>query len=300
MWTQPFEDRDRQTAKIKIKKEVRHLSSVMPGAQFNLHSWQAEGITPQRHLLFIHGALGHAQRHSEMLEWLLRRSEGKMAMHAIDLIGHGLSTGPRAYVQTFRHWVEDTISVYQILASQGPLAVMGHSMGGLIALKTILEYEPRIPKELGPLVLCNPCIRPYQLFEVPKIALVLEVMAKHLPLFRYPRLYKGSDLVNDTEAANAFETDPLIPNFITSQMVREIWSASQQVRPLSYFLKRPALFLLADQDTVVDSQATLLFTRGIDKQWAKVIQYEDVRHELLHEANRREVWRDVASWLEAL
>lgn len=300
MWTRPSNDSNRRATPVKIRRHVRHLPSAEPGANFTLLTWQAEGVEPTGQLLFLHGALGHGSRHTEMFEWFIRRSQGHMAVHALDFVGHGLSSGTRAYVKSFKHWVEDTLQTYQMLAQGGSLTVMGHSMGGLIALKTVLEQEVRIPPNVGPLVLCNPCIRPQQVVDFPHVEKAFNAVADHLPLLRYPRVYKGADLVNDAASANAFETDPLIPSFITSQMAREIWYASQEVRPLSYFLKRPVLFLVSDQDVVVDRQATLLFTRGIDKRWVKVIEYQNVRHELLHETIRHRVWTDVATWLEAL
>ena len=300
MWTRPSNELNRRAETRKILRTARHFASAEAGAQFVLQSWRAEGSQPSQQLLFLHGALGHGTRHSEMLEWFIRRSQGATEVHALDFVGHGLSSGTRAYVKSFRHWIEDTLQVYHLLAAQGPLTVMGHSMGGLIALKTALEFEVRVPPEVGPLILCNPCIRPQQVVDFPKIETAFNAVADHLPLLRYPRVYKGPELANNAAAANAFETDPLIPSFITSQMAREIWYASQEVRPLSYFIKRPVLFLVSDQDVVVDREATLLFTRGIDKRWVKVIEYQNVRHELLHENIRHRVWTDVATWLEAL
>lgn len=300
MWTRPSNEIDKRSQRLKIKKTERHFDSDQPGASFTVQTWMCEGIEPRTQLFFLHGALGHGGRHSEMFEWFIRRSEGRIAVHAMDFIGHGLSSGTRAYVKQFRHWVEDALKAYEALALHGPVVLMGHSMGGLVALKTILEHEQRIPSAIGPLVLSNPCVRPMQVVDFPKIETAFNAVANHLPLFRYPRVYKGADLVNDSAAANHFETDPLVPNFITAQMAREIWYASQEVRSLSYFIKRPVLFLVSDQDVVVDREATLLFSRGIDKQYVKVIEYQNVKHELLHETNRQDVWRDIATWLEAL
>ncbi len=300
MWTRPSNEIDKRSLRLKIKKSARHFDSDQSGARFTVQTWTAEGVEPRGQLLFLHGALGHGGRHSEMFEWFIRRSEGRIAVHALDFVGHGLSSGTRAYVKQFQHWVEDALQTYEALAKNGPVVLMGHSMGGLVALKTVLEHEQRIPSAIGALVLSNPCVRPMQVVNFPKIETAFNAVANHLPLFRYPRVYRGFDLVNDSEAANNFETDPLVPAFITAQMAREIWYASQEVRSLSYFIKRPTLFLVSDQDVVVDREATLLFSRGIDKQYAKVIEYQNVKHELLHETNRQQVWRDIATWLEAL
>lgn len=251
-------------------------------------------------MLFLHGALSHGGRHAPMLEWFVRHYGGRMQVHALDFVGHGLSSGPRGHVASFSHWVEDLITTLHLLADLGPLTLFCHSMGGLIALKALLENEQRIPKNVGPIILSNPCIRPIQVVEIPRAEYLLNGIADKVPTLRFPRVHKGPQLVNDAEAANAFEADPLIPGFITAQMTREIWYASQSIRPLSYFLKRPTLFLLSDDDSVVDREASLLFSRGIDKKFCKVIEYKNTKHELLHEKNRLQVWRDAADWLESL
>jgi lysophospholipase len=251
-------------------------------------------------MLFLHGALSHGSRHAQMLEWFVRHFGGKLEVHALDFVGHGLSSGPRGHVAHFSHWVEDFLTALNLLVDNGPLTLFGHSMGGLIALKALLEQEQRIPSVVGPLILSNPCIRPIQVVDFPQLEYLLNNIADRVPGLRFPRVHKGPELVNDAEAANAFETDPLISGFITAQMTREIWYASQSIRPLSYFVKRPTLFLISDDDRVVDREATLLFSRGIDKRFCKVIQYSHTKHELLHEKNRMQVWRDAANWLESL
>jgi acylglycerol lipase len=297
MWTRP--SNEKRSVRLKIERSAHHFPSHQPGTQFAIQTWQAEGVAPERHLLFLHGALAHGSRHEEMFEWFIRRNEGRLAIFAMDFVGHGISSGTRAYVKSFRHWVEDALSACEFVSSK-PTVLMGHSMGGLVVLKAILEHEQRIPEKLGPVVLSNPCVRPVQVVDFPQVERAFNAVADYLPLFRYPRVHKGSDVANDSAAANDFETDPLVPKFITAQMAREIWYASEEVRPLSYFIKRPVLFLLSDQDVVVDKEAALLFSRGIDKKWVKVLEYNHVKHELLHESIRQQVWLDVAQWLEAL
>ncbi len=298
MWIRPSNEFERRAQRVKTHKELRHFPSAQTGASFSVQTWRAEGVKPERQLLFLHGALSHGGRHSSMFEWLIRYFGGRLEIHALDFVGHGISSGARAHIEKFSFWVEDLIHLLTDLSKEQELSVMGHSMGGLVALKAMLEHEARIPANVKALILSNPCIRPVQVVDFPKVENLLNGIADKLPTFRFPRVHKGPMLVNDAEAANAFETDPLIPNFITAQMTREIWYASQEVRSLSYFLKRPTLFLVSDQDQVVDRDATLLFARGIDKHWLKVIEYNNVKHELLHETIRQQVWQDVASWLE--
>lgn len=300
MWTNPTDETDRRSARLKIKRTSKQLPSAQEGATLLLQSWCADDVVPDQHLVFVHGALAHSSRHAAMFEWMIRQFEGKLRVHAFDLVGHGLSTGPRAHVENFSVYSADFLAVlrhFEQQYPQGSFFLMGHSLGGLIVLKTILELEAEMPFLPKGIVLSNPCIRPQQVVELPRMIDMVDNLSRRFPQLRLPRLLKGKDMALSAEAANQFETDPLIPSFLTARMAREIWYAAEEVRALSYFIKTPTLFLVSEQDSVVDRQATLLFARGIDKKWARVLEYKNAAHELLHENIRQKVWRDIVEWL---
>ena len=300
MWTNPSDEIDRRSARLKIKRTTKQLPSSQTGAKLLIQTWEAVGTTPTERILYIHGALAHSGRDAAMFEWMVRRTEGKLAVHAIDLVGHGLSTGPRAHVDKFSVFSNDFLNVYLHYFEQfsdSRFYFMGHSLGGLVVLKTMLEEEQKLPALPAGVILSNPCIRPHKNVDFPKMEEVLSTLSKRFPQMRLPRILKGKDLVMNSEAANQFETDPLIPGFMTARMAREIWYAAEEVRSLSYFVKVPTLFLISDQDRAVDREATLLFARGIDKKWVKTNHYKNAAHELLHENIRQKVWRDTIDWI---
>lgn len=302
MWTNPSEEIDRRSARVKVIQSSRQFASLQSGAKLLMKTWTAEGVAPSARLIYVHGALAHIGRDTEMLEWMVRRSEGKLAVHGFDLVGHGLSTGPRAHVDHFGVYLEDFLTIFHHISSEstgGQIFLMGHSLGGLIVLKTLLEAEQKLPQSPAGVILSNPCIRPHKGVEFPRMEDVLETLSRRFPQFRLPRLHRGKDMTLNPVAANQFETDPLIPAFMTARMVREVWYAAEEVRALSYFVKVPALFLVSEQDAVVDRDATLLFTRGIDKKWVTIRHYKNAQHELLHENVRQKVWRDIIDWMSA-
>ncbi len=301
MWTQASRPEGRRSGRFRIIKEVAQRTSVAAGETLCVHRWRAQDQRPERVLVFFHGALSHGARHGEMFEWLIQRSQGNLEVRALDLLGHGLSSGTRSHVAKFSHWTEDALGlVREVAETSAAVTVLGHSLGGLIALKLAIDHEAQLPTAVRGLALSNPCVKPIQVVDFPHAETVLNTVADKMPSLRYPRFHKGLQLVSDPEAANAFETDPLVSHFITAQMTREIWYGSQELRGLSYFLRRPSLFLLSDEDYVVDREASLLFSRGIDRRLVQVIEYSNARHELLHEKARQQVWSDLASWMEKL
>ncbi len=301
MWTNPAEG----GAKLP-SRGLKRGSTTFPSAQADaacvLHTWAAEGSRPTHHLIFIHGAISHCGRHANMFEWMVRLMGGRLAVHGLDLVGHGLATGPRAFVESFQVYQEDLLTAMAWVRGQWPdghLVLMGHSMGGLVALKTLLQLEQRLPAPVDGLLLSNPCIRPHKVVDFPRALDVLEGLSRRVPYLRFPRTFKASELAYSAEAANQFDTDPLIPPFMTARMVHELWIAAQEVRALSYFVKLPTLFLLSAEDQIVDRAATLLFARGIDKRWVEVLEYPEAKHELLNEVVAPRVWADAGKWLAA-
>jgi len=115
---------------------------------------------------------------------------------------------------------------------------------------------------------------------------------------RLPLLYKGKDLSRDPLRANDFDSDTLIPSFITVRMAKEVVDASQKIRGLAYYLKIPSLFLIAGKDKIVDPESTALFSHGIEKRLTKTIHYPDHYHELWNEIDRQEIFETMKKWIE--
>jgi|WetSurMetagenome_2_1015567.scaffolds.fasta_scaffold110684_3 pimeloyl-ACP methyl ester carboxylesterase len=89
----------------------------------------AEGPAAGPPLVMLHGGSGRWQLYSEMLFRLAQRCH----VYAPDLRGHGAS-GRVARGYTIRDYVED---IGAFLASvSGPAVLMGHSLGGIIAVAT--------------------------------------------------------------------------------------------------------------------------------------------------------------------
>jgi len=89
----------------------------------------AEGPASGPALVMLHGGSGRWQLYSGMLAELAARCH----VYAPDLRGHGKSGWvPRGY--TIREYVEDIAAFLQEIS--GPAVLMGHSLGGIIAVAT--------------------------------------------------------------------------------------------------------------------------------------------------------------------
>ena len=96
--------------------------------------WNPTGDS-QRIVQIVHGYAEHSGRY----EHVARALAGDGAVvYANDHIGHGRSGGERAVISDFEHAIEDLHTLTGIARSDHPdlpLALVGHSMGGLLSAR---------------------------------------------------------------------------------------------------------------------------------------------------------------------
>lgn len=109
------------------------------------HYWLPEpsGAIPGRGMvLIVHGYFDHVGLYGHLVRHLLDKGCGVVAF---DLPGHGLSSGERASIATFDHYVEVMEELLARLEARfaGPLGAVGQSTGGAILLKHLERGDSR-------------------------------------------------------------------------------------------------------------------------------------------------------------
>lgn len=254
---------------------------------------------PKIHVFVVHGALEHSGRHNELVEYFLALYQD-ISITAFDLLGHGKSGGSRAYINSFDLYVKDfeKVILHSLEKINRPTKnfIFAHSLGGLITLDLILTPKNQLNFPINGVILSSPCIKPRVYFEGISQKFLTK-LDKVSPKLHLPLIYKGAELTRDSHRANDFNTDSLIPKFITTSMANQIIKASEKLRGFSYYLNVPTLFLISGTDYIVDAESTRLFALGADKNIVKVIDYPEHYHELWNETNRIEIFKTMNKWL---
>src|SRR5690606_14257762 len=96
---------------------------------------------PTAAILLVHGITEHSGRYEHVGRWL---ADAGFDVVAIDARGAGESGGRRSYVDRFADFVDDVEDQLVEVRRLGvPVVLLGHSMGGLIALDLATSDRPQ-------------------------------------------------------------------------------------------------------------------------------------------------------------
>jgi len=237
-------------------------------------------------VVLVHGYLEHGGRYAPLAQALCAQG---LAVAVADLRGHGHSEGPRGHVHRFDDYHHD---LGRVLAAQGPgpLVLMGHSLGGLIAL----DYGLRGRAPLKGLMVTNPFIAPA--LRIPRAKLWLGRVAQRLwPTLAVRAGLKATDLTSDAQILAQTRADPLIFDRTTARWFHEITCAQKRVAqggPLSM----PFLGILGMADPIASPQASLSCFAKLQAPMHAVWQRPGELHEVLNERDRHALFAQIAHW----
>ncbi len=268
------------------------LARTRDGLELRTLRWPAAG-TIRAHLLLIHGIAEHAGRHAHVAT---RFAHGGIETHAFDLRGFGASSGRRAYLDRWSQYhddVEDQIAAIRALSGGLPVALYGHSMGGLIALGYVLARPPRPAPDL--LVLSAPAIAARVAQWKRSLA---DVLGRIAPRMDIANELPAGGLSHDPQVEVAYRSDPLNVHRTTTRLGLELFREQarvgarlEQIRALPM----PTYVLHGTDDPIVPVSSTASL-EGMENVTRHV--YPGLRHEMHNEPQAAAVIGDTTAWLE--
>jgi pimeloyl-ACP methyl ester carboxylesterase len=102
-------------------------------------AYRAWGTAGGNGLVLVHGGAAHSRWWDHIAPLL---TEGRHRVAAIDLSGHGDSGRQERY--TLDSWAHEVIAVAQAAGITSPPIIVGHSMGGFVALRAAGLYGARL------------------------------------------------------------------------------------------------------------------------------------------------------------
>jgi alpha-beta hydrolase superfamily lysophospholipase len=216
-------------------------------------------------------------------------AEAGLKVRSFDLLGFGASSGGRGDVARWSLYLDQVEQSLRAARTPGrPLILLGHSMGGLIALEYALSE--RLQPDL--LVLSAPAIgggRAWQRNMAP-------VVGRMFPTLKMPTAIRGDQLSRDPAVGEAYFADPLVLTKATTRMGALIFSAQDRVLANLDRLNIPTLVIHGATDTVVPTDSTGLLgdLPGVERR-----VLSELRHETFNEPEGPEVIAGIVDWIRA-
>jgi alpha-beta hydrolase superfamily lysophospholipase len=262
------------------------------GARVFYRAWERPGSRGL--ILCVHGLGEHSGRYGRLAEAV---REVDLDLYALDLRGHGRTTGRRGHVADFADLLRDLDRLWDRACDEVPgraTFVLGHSLGGLVAGRWIETFAP---DGLLGAVFVAPFVD--VAVQVPGWKRSLGAAADRLvPALSLDNGLALEDLFRRAEDRRAYDDDPLVHRRISARMWGEMGRAAGSLVRDADQLAVPALFQLAGEDRIVCNAAARRLAASLTPP-TEVMEYEGAHHALYHDPASGTALADLRAWLGA-
>jgi alpha-beta hydrolase superfamily lysophospholipase len=252
-------------------------------------------------IVIVHGLGEHIGRYAHVAA---RLNASRWSVVGYDQRGHGASPGGRGRLAEGDDLLADLAAVLDAVRGEapGPLVLLGHSLGGLVAARFVagaLESPPPAWRReiVDALVLSSPAL------DVGMSAAQKALLATLGPLA--PNLAVGNGLdpawiSRDPAVVAAYRADPLVHDRIAPRLGRFIVDAGNAVRALAPRWRVPTLLLYAGSDRCVVAAGSAAFAAAAAPSVVTAQPFASLFHEIFNEPEQDEVLAILAAWLDTL
>jgi len=246
-------------------------------------------------ILWVHGAFEYTERYLPIMQHFAELGYNAIG---VDLRGHGRSGGTRMYIRSMDDYLRDVTAAYKAYADRitGPLFLVGHSMGGLVALRHRQAYPNALPPLTATVLSC------------PFLGVKVKLPAWKTTLSKvvvsiYPRLGVPADLspdllTHDPAVNKAYAEDPLVQKVTTAGWFESLLKAHKDSFADAARTPGPLHFMVASDDGLVDAaRAEALYRQlpaNMDKSWT---WFEGYYHEIFNEVGKQKAYDKLAEIL---
>ncbi|BCN50959.1 MULTISPECIES: alpha/beta hydrolase [Prescottella] len=253
--------------------------------------WRPDG-PPSGILLLAHGLGEHARRYDHVVERLVGLG---LVVYAPDHRGHGRSGGKRIELHDWSEFLDDLHRLSAVAIAENPglqRFLLGHSMGGAIALSYALDHQD----ELSGLILSAPAVdvvggKPRVVIEIGKI---LGRFAPGIPV----ETLDAKSVSRDPAVVAAYESDPLVHHGkVKAGIARGMILAAESFPARLPSLTIPVLLLHGTEDRLADVSGSRMIAAHAGSKDLTLKTYDGLFHEVFNEPEQEKVLDDLVDWL---
>ena len=277
---------------------MEHVDGRLDGVEGVELYWQgwlpslaSSGGPPRGVLLICHGMGEHSGRYATVVDALV--PDG-WAVYGLDHRGHGRSGGVRVHVSHYADFLADLDTFRRMVATRHETRpfLLGHSMGGQIALAYALDHQD----DLAGLVLSAPAL------QAPPVPRAVRAVATALARVT-PRLRRAvvdiATISRDEAVVTDYRTDALVhqghPTIALSlALAEQMTLLPARVRDL----RLPLLVQHGTDDRICPPDGSRALAESVGTDDLTVRWYDGFWHEIYHEPERERPLADLREWLD--
>jgi alpha-beta hydrolase superfamily lysophospholipase len=254
--------------------------------------WRPATAPPRGAVAIVHGFKDHGDRYAELARHLVDKG---LAVYAIDLRGHGRSSGRRA---VFDHFDDNLADLDTFLADVRkrepnlPLFLFGHSIGGATVTLYTITRQP----QLAGLIVHGGALK----IDVSKAKIggvkLVAALSPYAKVFKLdPKLFS-----HDPQVFAAAEADPFIyhPDH-PARTAREALSAIARVEANGNQVRVPLLVIHGAADRVTPPAGSELLYKNALSLDKTLTLYPGFYHDLLRDLDHDKVVSEIVDWIAA-
>ena len=259
------------------------------GLRLFWQSWLPD-TAPRAVAVIVHGAGEHSDRYDHVAR---RLTAENVAVYALDHRGHGRSQGPREVIDRVDNAVADLDQLVMLAAAAHPalpVFMLGHSLGGMIAVRYALAHQQR----LTGLVLSGPLATIDASPAMLRVGRLVSRLAPSLGLIALD----ASLVSRDPAVVAAYREDPLVHHGrIPARTAAEIADTVRAFPDQVGVITLPTLIVYGTADGLCPPSGSVMLAERIGSEDVTIRAYEGLYHEVLNEPERETVLDDIVAWL---
>ncbi len=261
------------------------------GLRIYYQSWSPE-TNHRANFLLAHGVGEHSGRYRFVVDYFVPKG---VAIFALDHQGHGKSEGKRGCVGQFTDFSADLHQLRENVQEQmadKPTFLLGHSMGGLIALHYLLDHSHGLTGAI---------------FSSPAFAIAVQVPMWKEMLARLlikakldvtmPSGIAPEQLTHDLAVVRVTKQDALFHDRVSAALYYGMLDTIAECNRRAAEIRLPLLLLLGAEDRVCSAEGAKLLMEKFASKDKVVLTFPNAYHEVFNEINRVLVFEAVWKWL---
>ncbi|MCP5498530.1 MAG: lysophospholipase [Leptospiraceae bacterium] len=283
---------------MSYTNEQKSFISFRNNLKIFYQSWKKTDA--KRVLVIQHGFGEHSDRYKNLLDKL---KDSDFNIYALDSRGHGRSEGIRGHVEQFQYYVDDLSHLIHIAQEENntkKIFLLGHSLGGVIALQYSLELNNQ--DYLHALLLSAPGLKVKMDLEKEVKKIAARYLAVLMPDFVLDANLDVNFLSHDKAVIDAYNKDPLVHGKISFQMANNLFHLSHALYKKAHRLTAPVFLMHGDADGIVDVRGSIELEKALSSAQVSLKVYPGLYHEMMNEPpeSREKVLDDLKYFIDSI